>query len=283
MAWMSRQVIAGVAALMIWLLATPVLAGNDHIVTLPADVAKMLRDQNRGDRDGCGESRIFIHDFYHLGTAADEAILFLGAPDYLCGTNSFLSAIVSERGQWRIGTVGDDGLNAPFLPGEPVLFRYSETAGYVVVSEWSSEAPINFLHHSRDGVVWSSVELPPYDSKLIEFDCCFAPQVVRLCVNGSGQVYMTYAESENFHGGTWGSSVEALSSVDDNWYRVPALPSDASCDLAGPGEWVSPTMRERREKGAVVELRPGWSVRIPGLTSGPNARQEAEAEDIAVR
>ncbi len=245
-------------------------AGGDQrpTFTLPADIAEALRARNHDGRGGCPESKIFVHGFHHLDVPSDRVMWFLGAPDYLCQTNSFLSVILDSEGSWVVGqTTEDDWSGSRMLPGVPTFFRYSNDLGYFVTTEWQVEGPGNFLYYSSDGVAWTSVDLPDAATKLSEHDCCFAPLVRRLCLADSGELYISYEETGQFHASEWVASVaDAAFPGYVHWEQVERLPDFLRCDSSQPGSFIPRSLRQKTEDGVVFDVGYNRSVLIPGPT-----------------
>lgn len=240
---------------------------NQVVVSLPSDIAGMLRERNHGGRGGCSESNIFVHGFRYLGMRLDRAIWFLGAPDYLCETNSFISVIATPGGEWTLGqTSEEDWEGSRMLAGAPVLFQHSSQLGYFLTSEWQAEAPIDFMYHSSDGESWTSVSLPVAERKNPDGDCCNAATIDRLCVDDSKNVFVSYLESDQFHGSVWSSNVDKSFPGKVDWARRSILPDYARCDGVSPNDFIPRSLREKTSEGAVFEVSIDWAVRIPGAT-----------------
>ncbi len=117
--------------------------------------------------------------------------------------------------------------------------------GYFLTSEWQAEAPVNFMYHSTDGEAWTSVELPAAERKNRNGDCCYAATIDRLCVDDSENVFVSYAESDQFHGSTWSSIVDELSPEKVNWAQLLVLPDDVRCDVVLPNDFIPRSLREK--------------------------------------
>ena len=114
------------------------------VVSLPSGIAQTLGERNRGGREGCPESNIFVHGFRYLDDRLDRAIWFLGAPDYLCSTSSFMPVIATSDGKWTAGQgAEEDWQGGRMLLGVPTLFKQSDRLGYFLISEWQVEGPMN--------------------------------------------------------------------------------------------------------------------------------------------
>lgn len=240
---------------------------NQVVASLPSDIALMLRERNHGSRGGCSESYIFIHGFHYLGSRTDKAMWFLGAPDYLCETNSFISVIATPYGEWTIGHASDeDWLGGRMLAGVPVLFQQSSQLGYFVISEWQVEGPMNFMYHSTHGNTWVSVDLPAAECKNQDCDCSNVAAIRELCIDDSGSVLVSYLESEQFRGSVWSSKVDESFPEGVDWARVSVMPDSAQCDGVWPGNFIPGSLREKTSEGALFELSLDWAVHIPGPT-----------------
>lgn len=271
----SRITTASTVASLIWLVL-PLLGKVAHadppehenrVVSLPAHIAETLRQRNRGGRGGCPTSSIFVHGFRYLGIHLDRTMWFLGAPDYLCGTNSFVPVIVSSSGEWTPGWASEKGWQGSrMLSGVPVLFQHSTELGYFLTSEWQVEAPINFLYHSADGETWKSVDLPSAARKISDDYCCYAASIQRLCIAEPGSVLIVYAESEQFHASTWSATVDDSFPANVTWTRLSELPDCARCDGVERRDFMPRSLREKTGDGAVFDVSLEWAVRIPGPT-----------------
>ena len=194
---------------------------------------------------------------------------FLGAPDYLCETNSFISVIVDSNGDWTVGQADEPNwAGSRRLAGVPTYFQYSPDFGYFVTTAWQVEGPGNFLYYSSDSVAWTSIDLPEAASKLDEYDCCYAPLIRRLCLAESGSLYVTYEEDDVFHGSVWSASVaEQTFPARADWAQVADLPEEPMwCDASFPGRYVPRSLREKTADGAIFDVSWNWAVRIPGPT-----------------
>ncbi len=192
---------------------------------------------------------------------------FLGAPDYTCKTNSFISVIVARDGDWMLGQATEESWDGHrMLSGIPILFQHSSKLGYFLTSEWQAEAPVNFMYHSTDGEAWTSVDLPAAERKNRNGDCCYAATIDRLCVDDSENVFVSYAESDQFHGSTWSSIVDELSPEKVNWAQLLVLPDDVRCDVVLPNDFIPRSLREKTSEGTVFDVSTDWAVRIPGST-----------------
>ncbi len=237
------------------------------VVSLPSSIAQALRERNRGGRGGCPESNIFVHGFRYLGDRLDRAIWFLGAPDYLCSTNSFMPVIATSDGKWMAGQAAEeDSQGGRMLPGVPTLFQQSDRLGYFLISEWQVEAPMNYMYFSAEGTTWRSLSLPPAARKDSDTGCCDAAEIRALCVAESGEPIVAYQESDQFYGSVWSANVSDAFPDTMAWIQVPNLPEDAQCDDANEGDITPGTLRKKTNDGALFELSPDWAVRIPGPT-----------------
>ena len=235
--------------------------------SLPSDIAELLRGRNPGGRGGCPESNIFVHGFRYLGMQSERTIWFLGAPDYLCATNSFVSVITSPGGTWTLGQGSrEDWRGSRFLAGVPILFQYSSQLGYFLVSEWQVEGPKSFMYYSAEGETWSSVELPSAARRTPNRDCCYAASIHRLCVAEPATVLITYAESADFHASTWVSPMDDSFPASVAWTQVLDLPDDLRCDDVSPRSFIPRSLREKTSDGVIFDLSIDWAVRIPGPT-----------------
>jgi hypothetical protein len=192
---------------------------------------------------------------------------FLGAPDYLCKTNSFITVIATRDGEWTLGqTSEEDWEGSRMLAGFPVLFLHSSQLGYLLTSEWQAEAPGNFMYHSTDGATWTSVSLPVAERKNPDGDCCHAATIDRICVDDSESAFVSYRESDQFHGGIWSSNVDESFPDIVDWTRVSKLPDYARCDAGVRSNFIPRSLREKTSEGAVFDVSTDWAVRIPGAT-----------------
>lgn len=202
-----------------------------RIYRLPQDIAESLREYNSPDqRDGCAESNIFIHG-YRVLDPLHRHMWFLGAPDYLCKSNSFVSVIVDSSGNWTAGKNSEeDWRGSRNLEGAPVLFKHIGKFGFFLISEWQVEGPGNRMYYSGDGIIWTALELPAARPKSLKNDCCNAPTIRSLCVVESGDVYVSYEESQAFNAGLWRAPIDDVFPQALAWSHASDLPDDAECD-----------------------------------------------------
>lgn len=241
---------------------------ESSVISLPSDIAQELRDRNSpGQRGSCHESNIFIHGFEYLDARLDKLIWFLGAPDYLCATNSFVSVIVDSSGNWTVGEYTDkDRQGSDFLSGVPVLFQHVNDLGFFLTAEWQIEAPGNFMYFSADGVTWTSLDLPAPTRKSADYDCCYAPSISTLCIADLGKAYISYEDSSTFEASVWGAPIDDAFPHSINWSRVPELPEDAHCDHLWRQDFIPHSLREKTKDGALFDVSYDWAVLIPGPT-----------------
>lgn len=241
---------------------------ESRVISLPSDIAQELRDHNSpGERGFCHESNIFVHGFHYFDGPDYRLIWFLGAPDYLCKTNSFISVIVDSSGNWTVGKTLDKGwLGSDMLSGVPVLFQHVDNLGFFLTSEWQVEAAGNYMYYSADGETWTSVELPAPTRKSPDYDCCDAPTIGSLCIADSGKAYISYEDSRLFDGSTWASSIDKTFPQTVNWSRAPRAPEDAHCDRLWPQDFIPHSLREKTNEGALFDVLYDWAVLIPGPT-----------------
>ena len=239
------------------------------IYTLPADVARTLRERNRGGRGGCGESSIFIHGFHFLPgpVATTRTLWFLGAPDYLCETKSFAAVTLDGGGQWTLGLSSqEDWQGSRLLAGIPMLFVSSVELGHFLTAEWAVPGPGNYMYHSKRGVSWSPVDLPVPERKAPDHGCCNAPLIRQLCVSTTGTVFVSYDESEAFHAGAWSATVDASFPETVAWSRIPGIPDAARCGEMLHREFMPESLVEKTEDGALFDVSYDHAVLIPGAT-----------------
>jgi len=240
---------------------------RESAVSLPAEVAEALRARNPGGRGGCPESNIFIHGFRYLDTEFDRLLWFLGAPDYLCSTNSFVPAIVTRKGEWTIGrTAREDPFGSRMLAGVPVLFQRSAGLGYFLTSEWRAGGQINYLYHSQSGETWVSVPLPKGEVNQTRGDSSLVASIRRLCVAETGAIVVVYEVSPGELTGIWSSPVDESFPETVAWTRVAKLPDDARCDGVRPRDFMPRSLRDKTSDGAIFDVGLDWRVRIPGPT-----------------
>ena len=242
-------------------------ASDPTVVPLSPAIAALLREKNPGGRGGCPESNIFVHGFRYLDTRADETMWFLGAPDYLCDTNSFVSATLDADGIWTVGSVAattDTGVE--LLAGVPVLFMHSDGLGYLLTTEWQIEAPGNYMYFSGDGKTWSSVMLPRPESKNPEPACCDAAPIRRLCIDEPDTVLIEYGESREYEPGTWSARTYPSDPTRPSWANVSAMPASAQCDQLWPESYVPRSLVQKTEDGAMFSISHDRIVLIPGQT-----------------
>ena len=227
----------------------------------------MLRERNHRGWGDCPEPNIFVHGFHFLDARPDRTMWFLGAPDYLCKTNSFISVIATPGGEWTLGQASEeDWQGGRMLAGVPVLFQHSSKFGYFLTSEWQVEAPRNFMYHSTDGQTWTSVSLRAAERKNPDGNCCHAATIRSLCLADSGRVFVSYEESRQFHASVWSSKVDESFPENVDWVRVSRMPDDALCDGVWPSEFIPRSLREKTREGVLFELSTDWAVHIPGPT-----------------
>lgn len=246
-----------------------VSAEETRVVSLPPEIAQLIREANPGGRGGCPVSSIFVHGYHYLDHQSDRVLWFLGAPDYLCETNSFVSAIVDSNHTWTLGRADEAGWADGWrLSGTPTHFLYSAQFGYLVASAWQVEGPINFLYHSPDGVSWASVDLPVGAKRHDDTGCCYAPRIRRLCLADSGHLFVTYDEDDVFDAGIWSVSLADLSSeTRSDWTQAQQLPDQRmSCDADFPAAYMPPALREKTADGAIFDIFWNRAIRIPGPT-----------------
>ena len=241
---------------------------SNPVHTLPSEVADKLRSLNSvGQRGSCHESNIFIHGYEYLDLSFDKIIWFLGAPDYLCDTNSFVPAIVSANGDWTIGTSKKNSWNgSDLLDGVPRHFAHDFTFGMFLTTEWQIEGPGTLMYHSRDGVAWTSLTLPPETRKTEDRDCCHAASISVMCVASAGDVYVAYEETEVFEARLWVASAAHASENNFNWRPAGEIPVEANCNELDPASFIPRVLREKTQDGAVFDTAYDWAVRIPGPT-----------------
>ncbi len=240
---------------------------DQSVVSLPSRIADVLRSRNIGGRYGCPESSIFVHGFRSLGVMSGDSIWFLGAPDYFCETNSFMTATLNSSGEWSEGWAKkSDNSEAELLAGVPALFQYSADMGFFLTTEWQVEGPGNFLYFSADGESWSSINLPEAEGTFDEFDCCYAPEIHRLCIDESNRLFIEYDESDDFRASVWSAHVGASFSKSPKWSQLPELPAYLRCDGQWDNEFLPRSLIEKTEKGAKFRVSNERVVLIPGPT-----------------
>ena len=257
-----------VSALAVWCHAESDVTESRHAHSLPSSVAGKLRSLNTaGQRESCHESNIFIHGYEFLGRGFNEVIWFLGAPDYLCDTNSFVAAIVDKEGNWTIGKNSEKDWNGSYLlDGAPRHFAHNPDSGMFLVTEWQIEGPGNRLYYSREGEVWVSLRLPPEIRKSDNRDCCHAAPIGSLCVADSGSFFVAYDETEVFEARQWVADTGEEISGAPEWRLVEAIPEAAICSDSHSTSFIPRSLRAKTKDGAIFDVYHGWSVRIPGPT-----------------
>lgn len=240
---------------------------HERIYELPQDIAQSLREHNSPDqRGGCPESNIFVHGYRFLD-ALDGHMWFLGAPDYLCETNSFVSVIVDASGNWTAGEKStEDWRGSRNLEGIPVLFQHVRKFGFFLTAEWQVEGPGNLMYFSSDGKVWTPLKLPTPTRKILENSCCDAPTIGSLCIAKAGHVYVTYEESLEFDAGVWRAPINDAFPQTVVWSQASGLPDEAECDKGWPRDFMSSSLREKTSIGALFDVGMDWAVLIPGPT-----------------
>lgn len=240
---------------------------HKRIYRLPQDIAQRLREHNSpNQRGGCSESNIFIHG-YRVLDSLHSHMWFLGAPDYLCETNSFVSVIVDSSGNWTVGENSDeDWRGSRNLEGIPVLFKHVSQFGFFLTSEWQIEGPGNLMYFSSSGKVWTPLQLPTATHKSSEIPCCDAPTIGSLCIAGSGNLYITYEESQEFDASLWRAPIDDAFPQAVVWSQVSELPNDAECDRVWPQNFMPSSLREKSNEGALFDVGIDWAVLIPGST-----------------
>ena len=228
---------------------------DEVVVSLPSSISHILRGRNRGGRGGCPESNIFVHGFGYLGIRLDRTIWFLGAPDYLCETNSFVTVIATSDGKWTLGQASEeDWLGSRMLAGVPIVFLHSNELGYFLTSEWQAEGPANFLYYSKDGETWTSVKLPAAGRKNPNGNCCEAATIRAVCAGGSGKVYLSYYESENSNDRLWSTNVDKTFPERVDWVNVSMLPDYARCGESLLSDFIPHSLREKTSDGVLFEV-----------------------------
>jgi len=242
------------------------------IFTLPEHIAQELRDLNtQGHRGSCPESNIFIHAFHYISNpdrrGTYDLIWFLGAPDYLCKTNSFISVIVDSSGNWKAGKAQEESWRGSRnLAGVPVLFQHVGQLGFFLTSEWQVEGPENYMYFSIDGETWTSLVLPTPTRKSLDINCCDAPTIGSMCIADSGSAYISYEESTVFEARIWRATVDDSFPHNIDWAQVSELPEDVSCAGLWPQEFIPHSLREKTGNGALFDVWHNRSVLIPGPT-----------------
>ena len=241
---------------------------HDGVYSLPSEVAEKLRALNPvGERGSCHESSIFIHGYKFLDLSFDKVIWFLGAPDYLCDTNSFIPAFIDARGNWTIGTNAKEAWNgSDLLDGVPRHFKHHADVGMFLTAEWQIEGPVNLLFYSRTGETWTSLPLPPDTPKSAKSDCCDAPVVASLCLADTGHVYVEFEESEVFAASTWAASAGEALADDFSWRLESRIPAEADCAESLSTGFMPRTLRQKTRDGAIFDVFVDFAVRIPGPT-----------------
>lgn len=253
--------------------ATPALANEGtgiprSVYSLPSHIAEELRNLNaKGQRGSCNESRIFIHGFHSLdaldSNGRNKIIGFLGAPDYLCQTKSFVTVIVDSSGSWTVGKSSVENWDGSrLLAGVPKLFQQLGGIGYFLISQWQVEGPLNLAYFSTDGETWTPVKLPTAEPSSAETDCCDAPSITRLCVRYPDLVSISYAATPGFNAGVWRAPIDGLFPHDPDWSRVPDVDENAQCDRSWPED--SLRLSEKSDEAAILEIIPDWAILIPG-------------------
>ena len=131
----------------------------DQHYKLPEQIIKKIINQAKETGWPCSaKAAIILYDLYSIGN--DKVLLLLGAPDYLCNSNSFLPVILDSQGTWASGE---------FIEGRPeLIFKESETS-FFMVTQWMIEGTYPTLFHSSDGINWRMLTLP----EARDVDCCF--------------------------------------------------------------------------------------------------------------
>lgn len=242
------------------------------IFTLPEDIAQDLRDLNSpGQRGSCDESNIFVHKFHYFNSPVQRGrfrvMWFLGAPDYLCETKSFVSVIVDHSGDWTVGMARDeDWRRSRNLAGVPALFQHVDDLGFFLTTEWQVEGPANFMYFSVDGETWISLDLPTPARKPSKEICCHAPTISSMCIADSGSAYIRYDESAIFEGRVWRTPIDDAFPDSINWSHAENLPEDAYCDGYWPEDFIPHSLRTKTKDGALFDVFHDSSVLIPGPT-----------------
>lgn len=241
---------------------------ENKVSTLPSDIAKKLRDRNTpGERYSCNESNIFVHGFEYLDLSLHRLIWFLGAPDYLCETNSFIPVILDGNGTWTAGQNSEeDWRGLKMLAGVPVLFQHVDDLGFFLTSEWQVEGPRNLMYYSADGVIWTSLDLPAPTDKRTDYGCCNAASIRNLCIADSGIAYISYEEDSEFHASIWGAPIDGAFPRNINWSRVPKMPDDAHCDGLWPHDFIPHSLRAKTKAGSLFDVAYDRKILIPGPT-----------------
>lgn len=123
---------------------------TDKSCKLPDHIIEKIINQAQDSAWTCSKkAEIKLYDLYSIGN--DKVLLLLGAPDYLCGSNSFLPVTLDTKGRWRSGE---------FMQGRPEpIFKESETSAFMV-TQWAIEGTYTTLFHSSDGIRWQQIALP---------------------------------------------------------------------------------------------------------------------------
>ena len=242
-------------------------SGSNRIFSLPQEIAGFLRKKNRGGRGGCPESNIFIHGINHLDFEFERSLVFLGAPDYLCESNSFISVIVDSTGNW---STANDLTSSPsdveLLAGAPDLFKYSKGFGYLLTTIWQVEGPRHSLYYSPDGLNWTSIDLPKFSPKKSETDCCSAAELEKICVVDSKALLVATSDTADFPRETWSTPFDKSHPAKTNWTQVEAGPTLPSCAQRDQSDFIPRLLREKTNDYVIFDISDKWAVRIPGPT-----------------
>jgi hypothetical protein len=220
----------GFILLLVCMVEQHCLAETDSAaIRLPADLIQLLRDRNEGSEYGdCTlkeYARLYVHSFHSID---DERLLWLiGAPDYMCDSNSFFPVIVDDQGQWSHGE---------FIEGEPYVFMRLPRYGLLLSSQWTIEGTFPFLFFSSNGLVWQEMTLPEDRdlSNTVEY-------LTKICVQNQQTVHLTFEGDGNI--GSWHTDVEQMFASNPNWVsedKAPAPSAECSTSLGANAQKISP-------------------------------------------
>ncbi|MCK4838838.1 MAG: hypothetical protein KAS94_08535 [Desulfobulbaceae bacterium] len=149
---------------------------TDQHYKLPERIIKKIINQAKETGWPCSaKAAITLYDLYSINN--DKVLLLLGAPDYLCNSNSFLPVILDAKGTWASGE---------FMEGRPeLIFKESETSVFMV-TQWMIEGTYPTLFHSSDGIDWRMVALP--EARAV--DCC-SEWLSKICLRDK-RIHLTF-------------------------------------------------------------------------------------------
>jgi hypothetical protein len=142
------------------------------LYNMPSALRLQLKVETEQRRRGeCEQKKLALESTAFYALQNKNLLIFIGLPDYFCGSASFMPVTIDSQGHWSAGAV---------IESNPSLLLTDAARRLWLVSHFEIEAVFPLLHQSQDGVHWQEITLP----KPADIACCFQ-YLKNVCVTES--------------------------------------------------------------------------------------------------